>query len=348
MVLFVTVGIFAVFKFLGLLRRAAQGHLPIDGLDVILGLKLMTFLDAILAPAVFIAILMVLLRWNRDNEITIFAASGIGPLGYFIPAIVIALAMLIIGGALSLWVSPLADRIYTFELEKYRQSLKATPFREGQFRVANNGKDVFYLSNTPQDEVDPLRIFLLASSSEQHEIMVAKNASFEIDPATQAASIELRDGIRYKLQADSGNYEETQFQSLIDVVPFQTNIIALMPEKAKSTIELMQSNSKIDFLELQWRLSRAVTIFVLVLLAFALGSRKFSARSGVNIIGALAIYFGYAIMLGFLNNLSKTNLNDSWVLIWIIHLSLLGIVVWVNLRTHYHKPLVPAFFPLWR
>ena len=75
--------IFIVVRALGFLRQAAEGMIPVGSIFLLLLLKVMTYMDAILPLMVFIAILMVLDRWSRDNETIIMAASGYSP-GYLL------------------------------------------------------------------------------------------------------------------------------------------------------------------------------------------------------------------------------------------------------------------------
>ena len=66
--------IFIVVRALGFLRQAAEGMIPVGSIFLLLLLKVMTYMDAILPLMVFVAILMVLDRWSRDNETIIMAA----------------------------------------------------------------------------------------------------------------------------------------------------------------------------------------------------------------------------------------------------------------------------------
>ena len=70
----VTVVIFCIFlvvRVLGFLRQAAEGIIPIDSIFLLLFLKVIAYMDVILPLMMFVAILMVLGRWSRENEMTI-------------------------------------------------------------------------------------------------------------------------------------------------------------------------------------------------------------------------------------------------------------------------------------
>jgi len=67
----IILSIFLVGRSVQFLREAAQGSLPVDSVFVLLLLKMVTYLDVIIPLILFVAILMVLGRWYKDNEMTV-------------------------------------------------------------------------------------------------------------------------------------------------------------------------------------------------------------------------------------------------------------------------------------
>ena len=70
--------IFLVVRVLGFLRQAAEGVIPVDSIFLLLFLKVIAYMDVLLPLMMFVAMLLVLGRWSRENELTIMAASGFG------------------------------------------------------------------------------------------------------------------------------------------------------------------------------------------------------------------------------------------------------------------------------
>ena len=60
--------IFLVIRTLGFLRMAAEGVMPLGRIVSLLGFKLLSYLDVMLPLMLYIAILLVLGRWRKDNE----------------------------------------------------------------------------------------------------------------------------------------------------------------------------------------------------------------------------------------------------------------------------------------
>ena len=337
-----TVGIFSVVKLLALLRRAVQGHLPVDGLGMILTFKLATFLDVILTPAVFIAIMLVMMRWSRDNEITIFATSGVGPLDYLLPAAVVAVGATFVVAILSLYVAPYAELGYEHEIEKYRLTTKSAPFKKGDFRKIDSGRSVLYYSHYADEVEDPLRLFYLRAGEAKQSIIVAQRGSYNFDLNERVEQIEIRDGALYQFDPDTLDYQDIGFDVFVERSPtvgFEDNPIHT---KAKPTARLIKSEAPQDKAELSWRLSKVLAMTLVVLLAFAWGSSAARSKMGINLIGGIVVYFVYSSVLGFTAELVRNKEITSGWLSAIPHFAMIILIVGIFVRSYYNRSLASA------
>ncbi|MDE0282655.1 MAG: LptF/LptG family permease, partial [Gammaproteobacteria bacterium] len=82
-VIVIILSIFLATRAVYFLRQAAEGDIPIGGVTLLVLLKTITYLDIMVPLVVYIAMLMVLGRWVRDNELTVISACGIS-MGRFI------------------------------------------------------------------------------------------------------------------------------------------------------------------------------------------------------------------------------------------------------------------------
>lgn len=332
-----TVGIFCVVKFLGLLRRAVQGNLPVDGLGMILIFKLATFLDVILTPAIYIAIMLMLIRWSRDNEMTVYATSGIGPLAYLFPASTVAAVSAIVVAALSIYVAPFAEFGYYHELEKFRLTTKSTPFKKGEFRQIDPGRNVLYYSPTPDDEFDAVRLFYLRTNDEHQSITIAQGGEYAFDLSNLVESIEIQNGAQYIIEFDSLSYQEMEFDSFTDQISVATFQESSISPKAKSTASLIRSDELEDVAELNWRISKILAVSLVVLLAFAWGTAASRAKLSINLVGALIVYFVYSSLLGFTTELvRKQDITSGW-LSASPHIAMIALIAAIYLRSYYKR-----------
>lgn len=336
-VMLMTVGIFCVVKFLALLRRAVQGNLPVDGLGLILTFKLATFLDVILTPAIFIAIMLMLMRWIRDNEMTVFAASGIGPLDYLLSAGSVAGASALIVAFLSLFVAPLAEFGYHHELEKFRLTTKSAPFKKGEFRKIEPGDNVLYYSQVPIDEHDPVRLFYLRTDDTRQSITVANSGKYEFNLNNLVESIEIFDGAQYWIDLDSLDFREMEFESILDQTPAAEFSGRPTNFKAIPTLDLLGSDDLNDIAEFNWRVSKILSATLVVLLAFAWGTAASGTKLGINLVGALIVYFVYSSLLGFITDLvRKQDISSGWIST-LPHLVMIALIVLIYLRSYSNR-----------
>ncbi len=346
-VLFMTIGIFAVVKFLGLLKRAVQGSLPIDGLGLILTLKVATFLDVILTPALYISILLVMIRWNRDNEITAYATGGVGPMGYSAPALIVAAVSTIFVALCSFVIAPSAEMAYQQKVASYRHSLKSIPFEEGRFRDFRGGRSVVYFGEKNGDETtdadaNPIRLFYVVSDPHSKEIIVAQDGKYILSLNDRMETLDVVNGHRYRISQTLRSYELTEFSSFTESMPILDYELSTVITKAKPTLQLIGSNEPADVAELEWRISKVIVMPMVVLLAFAFGSSRLTSRMGANLVGAVLVYFVYGSFVGFIVDIERTKYFGIDVFLWLPHLIIALLIFWVVLRAHQNRGIIPT------
>ena len=328
-----TLGIFVIVKFLALLRRAVKGQLPVDGLGSLLMYKMITYLDIVFTPVLFMAILLVLFRWHRDKEITIYATAGIGPARYMSVASQIAIAAATIVVVLSCIVSPFAERKFEQELDSYQVKTASAPFVPGTFLSVGTKPSVVFLSMEDDSEMPGvMRLFYLKVRPNQQEIIVAQNGGYEFDIEQASGLIEISNGSRIKLFSDTETYETASFDSYEELIPVDNFNISTLDPQVKSLLSLIRSDDRLDYAELHWRLSKVVTIAVVVMLGFVIGTLKLSSRVGWHLLNAIVIYFLYNSVLGFLSDYIRQHHTVS--VLWLPHLAMILLITWMYMRHH--------------
>ncbi len=333
-----TVGIFAVVKLLALLRRTVQGHLPVDQLGMIFTFKLATFLDVILTPAIYLAIMFMLMRWNRDNEITIYATGGLGPLSYLRPAAGVAAIATLIVAVLSLYVTPAAELGYHHELEKFRLLHKSAPFKSGEFRQFEPGQNVLYYGHRTADESDPIRLFYLRTFEQGQSITVADRGSYEFDLTDGVEKIQIHNGAQYWIEKDTLAVQVTRFETFTDRTPVAAFSATTIQAKAKPTAQLIASDQPADQAELHWRITKILAMALTVMLAFAWGSVASRSRMNINFVAAILVYFVYSSLLGFCSaQMRDGELSPGWVS-ESPHLAMIALIFAMVARQYFIRP----------
>lgn len=330
-VLLMTGGIFSVVKYLELLRSVAKGHFPFEGLTLILLLKLVTFLDVILAPTMLIAVMLVLMRLRNDNEITIYSVSAIGPAGFFLPAAIISLTTALIVASLSFVISPFAELKFQHLLSEYQQRIASVPLSEGQFRSTGRNNSVVYLSNL-KEESDPVRLFIFDSNKSEYQILSSAQGAHIENLAGSNRTLVLGEGRLVSTSPEWEHLEFVEFSSYTERTPILSSKELNLPAEVKSIRELISSASKRDLMEINWRLSKVFSVIVVILLGFALGVALRKSSVNLSLVGAVILYFLYNSLLGFLAELS---FNDQAIfagILWLPHIAMLAFIMWLIVR----------------
>lgn len=140
--------IFLVMRALGFLQQAARGDLPVDSVFILLLLKLVAYFDVILPLMLYIAILMVMGRWSRDNEMAVLSACGVSLFNFLKPLFVLVLIMGSIVAVFSFYLTPQAN-LMGWELEQeYRDRDEISGVVPGVFMETRRGRACISSSST--------------------------------------------------------------------------------------------------------------------------------------------------------------------------------------------------------
>ena len=107
----VFVALFAIMlttQLIRLLGQAAGGKITSEDVLALLGFGAINYLPTLLSLTLFISILMTLSRSYRDSEMAIWFSAGLPLTAWVRPVLKFALPLVVVIGALSLFLSPWA------------------------------------------------------------------------------------------------------------------------------------------------------------------------------------------------------------------------------------------------
>ena len=285
--------IFIVVRVLGFLRQAADGIIPVDSIFLLLFLKVIAYMDVILPLMMFVAMLLVLSRWSRENELTIMAASGLGLSHLLRPAAFLILVGTVIVGSFSVVVGPMAVRsvgAIEHELKSRTDIVGVSP---GIFMETQAGRAVYFVEKLDKDSGRYEGVFAWGSDAGREGIVLAQTAHRYTDPEKGQVFLVLENGVRYEGAPGDSVYRVINFEryTLRDKSTAASPV--RYPLHGWKTTRLWQSGGPHEHKEIAWRLSKIVVLPVLIV--FALGFGRLQPRSSryVSMFGALLVYFTY-------------------------------------------------------
>ena len=335
--------IFLVARLVSLLSQAARGDVPADIVFTLLGLRLVSTFDVLLPVMFFLAILMVMDRWIRDNELSIWAASGMGLKRFMKPLLTMAFVLALIIGMFALFIAPGADvkakQLKQEGLERAMVSV-VTP---GVFNEAQNGQAVYYVEDVGLKDNTLRNIFAYGEAQQREGVVVAEKGYQQIDENSGDRFIILKNGSRYEGIPGNADYRMIDFESYaIRIKPMKKVADTLYPKEMQFD-ELLASDAREHRVEIQWRLSKVAIVPVLAILALAFSSLDvWRGRLG-RIMGAIGLYFLYSNLLGFAHALLKSGKVPVFIGLWWVHLIFLAFALYMLHRRIANRSLIPGF-----
>jgi lipopolysaccharide export system permease protein len=334
----VLVSIFLVIRLVAVLRQAAEGVIPIDSVVQLLFLRLITNMDIILPLVFYVSVLMVLGRWNRDNEMTVISACGISPANFLRPMMVLAVIVSTLVGLFSLYLSPLSVRVIEGIQQEFESRQEITGIAAGKFIETSQG-GVYFIERFNEEAGYYENIFFYGQEQGDEVVVIAGVGFQSIDVASNDLFLVLKNGTRYTGAPGEPDYSVVDFETYAIRIEQRKPTNLAIPVKGMKTGELLQSTHRIRVSELNWRLSKMAVIPVLILFALAFSSVDNRASRVPKMIFAFLIYFAYANLVGFAVAMMRKGELNAYTGVWYVHLAFALFGCWAFWRQMMNKPL---------
>lgn len=300
-VLSVMVVIIVSRKFIKILAMAIDGAISGETAMNILGLKTIVVIVNFLPAAIFMAVLMVLGRMYKDQEMSAIASAGGGAMTLYRAVFILIIPLSVVTGALALYTAPWAEAQMLLLTSKDMETADLRGISAGRFTEYSHGDLVFYT-----EEIDAhLRMHNIFIQDRTHggsNIINAKRGLLKELPTGKYVVLEK--GERSQGTPGTSNFILETFNEYAARIDTKTTPINYSLE-ATATEHLLHSPDIADQVELQKRISPILGVLFLSFLAIPLA--KISPRGGVygSLIFAFLIYFIYG---------NITQVNRSWML----------------------------------
>ncbi|MEM9101849.1 MAG: LPS export ABC transporter permease LptF [Pseudomonadota bacterium] len=345
-VIFVLMLIFVSQQFVRFLGDFASGD--IDGLMVLqlLSLQVPVIFSFLLPLALFIGTLMGLSRLYAESELTVMRACGIGQVQIAWRSLLPASLAAVVTGALTLFLAPWATEVQYQLMDARATASEVTLLQPGKFTRSADGSTMIYIQAIEGEQLE--NVVLLQSSrhhdhdkeaaqletrEEQAEhdtqIRVSTARKGQIQETSEGALLSLFDGSHYALKP--GEYQATvdTYQSLNMKLPQNLDRKRERKQKALPTHELFVRGELEDWAEIQWRISVALSLPILVLIAIPLS--RVNPRQGRfgKVLPAMILYSIYVIALLTLRSAIEKEQIPVGIGMWWVHIVMLAIALYL-------------------
>lgn len=311
-----------------ILGFAANGSVNPEDALVLIALATLGYMAVLLTVSLFVAVLIVLVRWYKDSEMIVWFASGLSVASLIRPILNFALPLILIILLLALFVWPWANRESTIISQRFQQRSDVSMVTAGQFKESAKAARVFFIEELDLDKSEVKNIFAAENKNGRLSIAVA-STGFIQNAAGGEKSIVLNNGRRYEglpTQPDFRILEFAEYSTKIQ----SKNIQDPAPRDREKTVTELLTEQDPNVInpnraELLWRIGLPLMALGLVLIAIPLAYVNPRLGNYTAMIYAVLIYLVYSNLLNLTQNFVSQGKIDVFVGIWPIHVLAMGI-----------------------
>jgi lipopolysaccharide export system permease protein len=288
-------------QFIKVLDKAIEGQVSNETLMTVLGLKTIIASAAFLPAALFMAVLMVLGRMYRDQEMSAVASAGGGAGTVYRSIFLLVFPLSLLAAGLSFYVSPWAEAKMEQLMHQDEETADLRGVAAGKFSEYSQGDLVFYVEKIDKDKT-MRQVFVQHRQGNRLAIINAELGRMKDLP--DGRYVVLENGERIQGQPGTVNYVVEQFSEYAVRMDTKETAATFGKESAPSNT-LVNSEQIVDIAELQRRFSIPMGILLLSFIAVPLA--QMSPRGGVygNMLVGFLIYFSYGNLI---------RVSQSWVM----------------------------------
>jgi len=336
----VLVTVLAGSTFAHVLQQVANGSYPASVMFQVLGLNMLDGLSNLLPLSGYVGALWAMGRMYRESEMHVLASSGMGARGLLRPVAMLAFAIALTVGVVSLWLGPWASRTSVSLIDAANRSVIAAGLDAGRFTELPGKDGVIFVDTLSRDGSKLGRTFIAterkASDGTTHlRLITGAHGQLFQESNGDGRFLGLQDGWQYEVPLGGDNWRRIRYQrndaSLSNV---QDDSDDQDPVHNLTTLQLLGSDSNEARAELAWRVGSPVMALVLMMLSLPLARQNpREARYSRLLLAVLAFFLYYNLLALCNGQISKGHWHGSGPM-WLVSLIAFAIGAWM-FRSHY-------------
>jgi lipopolysaccharide export system permease protein len=306
-----------------ILGYAANGAVNPEDALVLIALATLGYLAVLLTVSLFVATLIVLVRWYKDSEMIVWFASGLSVTNLIRPILQFAIPLIIIIALLALFVWPWANRESTLISQRFQQRDDVSMVTAGQFKESAKAERVFFIEELDVDKSEVKNIFVADNKNGRLSIAVASTGYIQNSEGGEK-SIVLNNGRRYEGIPTEPNFRILEFNEYTTKIRGKDAMAPAPRDREKTITELLNdpnpNAANPNRAELLWRIGLPLMALGLVLIAIPLAYVNPRLGSYTAMFYAVLIYLIYSNLLNLTQNFVAQGKINVFVGVWPIHL----------------------------
>lgn len=282
---------------------AAKGQVSPQDVALLLGYLTLGQLPLMLILSLFIAVVATLGRMYRESEMAIWFASGVGIRRFVRPVLRMSVPVLVFIAVLTMFVWPWGNQNSSELRARYEKRSDLSRVAPGQFQSSSDGRRVFFIDRSREDEHKAANVFILQSEADTESVTSARSGSIEDRDGDSV--LVLQRGQRNEADRKTGEKTLSRFETYSIVVgEREMSRLDKPPPKARSTFDLLREGTPEAQGELTWRVGLVLGGANFLLLGIGLAATSPRKANNWNLLFALLAFVVYFNLI---------NLTQAWV-----------------------------------
>lgn len=306
-----------------ILGFAANGTVNPEDAIVLIALATLGYLAVLLTVSLFMATLIVLVRWYKDSEMIVWFTSGLSISNLIRPILQFATPLIIVIALLALFVWPWANRETTLISQHFQQRDDVSMVGAGQFKESARAERVFFIEELDVDKSEVKNIFVADNKNGRLSIAVASTGFIE-NLAGGEKSIVLKNGRRYEGYPTQPDFRILEFEDYSMKIRSKEALAPAPRDREKTVHELIGDTNpavlNANRAELLWRIGLPLMALGLVLIAIPLAYVNPRLGNYTAMFYAVLIYLIYSNLLNLTQNFVAQGKVNFLIGLWPIHL----------------------------
>lgn len=313
--------------FADVLGDIARGRVPAGMMLSQLGLQVLNYLPLILPLGLMLGLLLAVGRLYRDAEMPVLLSIGVGPRRLLRPLLMLAVPVVVVIAACSLWLGPWAKHFSRQMIEEGNRGLLVAGLEAGRF-VELPGGGVVYVGAMSNDGTRLGRVFVYQQDADRMDVTTARSGALAIEGAERYLTLD--QGFRVEGPMQNGrDFRLMRYHSNELRLPDGERTAREDDPELATTLALIGDPRREASAQLHFRMAPPLLALAFALLAVPLArSPPRQARYGRILLGFLAYIVGMNFMLIGTEWLSDGTLPRALGLWWLV-LPLLAVSTWM-------------------
>ncbi|GGA23078.1 LPS export ABC transporter permease LptF [Dyella nitratireducens] len=331
--------IMAGTTFAHVLEQVAKGSFPASVMFQVLGLNMVDTLSSMLPLAGFLGVLQTFGRMYRESEMHVLASSGMGMGGLLRPMAIVAVIMLVLVSAVSMWLGPWSARTSDNLVAAANRSIIAAGLDAGRFTELPGKGGIILVDTLSRDGQKLGRTFIAAERTNKDGSLVMKMATGQhgnlySNSDSSNRYLALYDGWQYEIPLGADNWRRMKYERNDSALSAIQSDDETDPIHNLDMSDLLRNTTPDARAEFAWR--TVVPLMTLALLMLAMPLSKQTPREpryGRMLIAVLGFFLYYNLLALCRGQLAKGHWHHATPM-WLLSLGLFAIAAW-NFRNQY-------------